>query len=306
MNSFYRFAIPEDLTAYYRVSNIIKIDVERNSEFRSDIIICRGTGGTVSSVKYYTPDGELYKEVNFEGSDISEAYIYRNKILYSKEKYMNGRVYSKSLYKSDNTIAYTYMYEYNKRGNIISICKKINGKEILSVYKYDDFSRITKRKIFLNNEIILEQHYGYDILDRITTYTDDNQRIVVNKLSKNNELLSYVITDKIGNNIRVENIFNGQEYIHTKINVNGHCSTIKDTSYVDNVMLKKPYTTEDDLDLIIANLYGCNDSMRTTREDTMIKNSLNMIDKNIEIRTIPISLRKRLLYNNITNIVKLK
>ena len=71
------------------------------------------------------------------------------------------------------------------------------GEELLALYKYDDLNRIVCRKLYKNSEHINEQHYKYDILDRIIEYQDDNQHIVVNKISLNNELLSYVIIDRM-------------------------------------------------------------------------------------------------------------
>ena len=82
-----------------------------------------------------------------------------------------------------------------------------------------------------------------------------------------------------------------------EIIVNGHSTTVKDTSYVDNIMLKKPYATEDDLDLIIANLFG-GTGTRNSEESSVIKSSFKKAQQDIEPRILPISIRKRLLYNN--------
>lgn len=60
---------------------------------------------------------------------------------------------------------------------------------------------------------------------------------------------------------------------------------------MDSNMLKKPYTKENDLDLIIQKLLKPDDSKikRTS--------SSNFVDENIETKTLPISIRKRILYN---------
>ena len=151
------------------------------------------------------------------------------------------------------------------------------------------------RKLYKNSEHINEQHYKYDILDRIIEYQDDNQHIVVNKISLNNELLSYVIIDRMGNKIVVENLYSSSTYAETKISLNGHSTTIKDTSYVDNIMLKRPYANENDLDLIIANLFHEEKVTPTKREAYSEVNAMDVIDSNIQNRTLPISMRKRLL-----------
>ena len=298
LDSYFRFEVPADLAAYYRVTNVLNRTEDKNNvNFCSDLVIERDDAGCVASIKYYTPDRELSKEVCYKGSEICKINHYRGGILYSEEVYQDGYISLKNVYLRNGNLVHTYEYEHGKKGEVLSICKKSDGREILAVYKYDDFGRIVKRRIFLNSEKVLEQHYGYDILDRITAYTDDNQRIVVSKLGKKNELISYVITDKMGNNIKIDNDFIGQEYRCTRITLNGHCSTVKNTSYVDNVMLKKPYTSEDDLDLIIANLFGSAESLRTARDKSLENHSTEMIEKNIEMRTLPISIRKRLMYN---------
>ncbi len=292
LDSYYRLKVPADLAAHYRVTNVISLGAEWNKNFRSDLVIERDAAGCVSTVKYFTPDRELAKVVCYKGSDISQINYYRNKVLYASEEYKEGHVYLKTIYRQNREIAYRYEYEYDKKGRIISISKKVGSRDILAVYKYDDFGRIIRRKLYLNSEKVLEQQFGYDILDRITAYTDDNMRIVVKKFNKKNELISYVITDKIGNDIRIENDFIGENYRYSQVTINGYSSTIKDVSYMDNVMLKKPYTSEDDLDLIIANLLGC-----SAQPETMLEKSPEKIFNNIELRALPISIRKRILYN---------
>ena len=304
LDSYYRLEVPADLKAYYRVTNSIKdADAKREMSLCPDLLIERDETGCVSSVKYFTPEGDLTKEVCYKGSDICKINYYRAGALYSQEEYRGGLIAVKSVYRYNGNLVHTYEYEHDKKGRIISICKIIDDREFLIVYKYDDFGRIIKRKLYLNNEEILEQHYGYDILDRITAYTDKNQRIVVNKLSRKNELISYVITDRIGNDIRIENDFIGEGYRRTRITINGHCSTVNDISYVDNVMLKKPYTNEDDLDLIIANLFGCANNMQTSRTVDRENKATDLINESIELRVLPISMRKRLLYNKAASIV---
>ena len=99
----------------------------------------------------------------------------------------------------------------------------------------------------------------------------------------------------MGNKIVVENLYSSSTYKETNISLNGHSTTIKDTSYVDNIMLKRPYATENDLDLIIANLFNEEKVSPTKREAHSEINAMDVIDSNIQYRTLPISMRKRLL-----------
>lgn len=298
LDSYYKLKVPADLSAYYHVTNVINETSNSTDKFQSDLIICRNSSGCVSSVKYLTPEKELSKEVFYNNGQISKINYYRNGYLYSTEGYKDGYVALKFVFLKTGYLSHKYEYEHNKKGQIISICKKSQNQEILAVYKYDDFERIFCRKIYLNNEEVLEQHYVYDILDRIIEYKDNNQHIVIKKISNKNELLSYVITDKMNNDIIIENNITERGYLCTNISVNGHCSVVKDSNYVDNVMLKKPYTSEDDLDLIIANLFCSSSSTQTNRTGNTEINSGNLINQNIEARVLPISMRKRLLYNN--------
>ena len=110
-------------------------------------------------------------------------------------------------------------------------------------------------------------------------------------------MISYTITDRINNVISVENHFADCGYICTTLVVNGHSTTVNDTSYVDNVMLKKPFATEDDLDIIISNLFtGMNTA---TQRAGCYSNAMDIINNNIENRALPIALRKRALYNTL-------
>lgn len=298
LNSYYRLSVPEDLAAYYHITNVINnADREDYLDFTSQLSIKRDDRGRIVSVRYYSPDGDIAKESFYTGNIITKINYYRRKCLYKTEEYKDGLLSLKFLFKPGGHFAYSIEYEYNWKNLITAIHKKYSGKTISAEYKYDDIDRIVNRTILQNGKRILEQSYRYDILNRIVEYKDSNQRIVVNKVSKKNELISYIITDKMGNNIEVENHYAGVGYAYTEIKLNGHCSTIKDTNYVDNIMLKKPYTSEDDLDLIIANLFRKDEPMRSERICSAEKQSNNLIDKNIEFRVLPISMRKRLLYS---------
>ena len=207
---------------------------------------------------------------------------------------------SKYFYSSSGCLSCSFEFKYNKKRKVESISKNRINLKVAAVYNYDDFDRIIKREVYKNSEKVMEQNYKYDILDRIVEYRDENQRIVVKKISKKNELISYVITDRMGNEIVIENFFSSTGYEYSTISLNGHSSQVKDISYVDNIMLKKPYTNEDDLDMIIANLLNNYEVKSTKRNSDSEIDSMDMIDSNIRLRTLPISMRKRLLLQQVT------
>ncbi len=297
LDSYYRLSVPAELSDYY-VTNAINGESKSTDKFQSNVIINRDSLGQISSVKYLTPENEISKEIFYNFEQVCKIKYYRNGVLYSTEEYNNDTIVQKSIFLTSGILSHKYNYEYNKKKQIISICKKKQDTEILVVYKYDDFDRVSSRKIYLNYEKILEQNYIYDILDRIIEYKDNNQRIVVKKMNNKNALLSYEITDKMNNNIFINNEIIECGYICTHISVNGHNSIVKDYSYVDNVMLKKPYTSEDDLDLIIANLFSKSPS-KIEKNKNLDKLSNDIINREIEIKVLPISIRKRVLYNQI-------
>ena len=225
----------------------------------------------------------------------SDNILLKNKLQISS--YNTKLIRDKITYHKDSCIANTISYEYNKEEYLCTICKKLLNKEFLIKYEYDIFNRITEKSINFNGKQIAKQKYRYDVLDRVVEYEDNYKKILVNKISKKNELISYTITDRIGNVISVENHFADCGYICTTLIVNGHSTSVNNSNYMDNVMLKKPYASEEDLDIIISNLFT---SMETVTQRTIdTNNAMKLIDANIKNRTLPISLRKRALYNTV-------
>ena len=286
------FTIPEELVKYFNPDN-----AEENLNFSSDIEVVRDSNGKISSLKLYSPDKELIKTLCYENSKIVLVNHFRQNLLYSSDRYNNELLIEKSVYRRNGALAYTINYEYNREKRLNRICKKALNRELLVGYRYDSFGRIIEKNISFNGKQRTKQEYSYDVLDRIVEYKDTKQKILVNKISQNNELISYTITDRINNVISVENHFADCGYIGTTLVVNGHSTTVNDTSYVDNVMLKKPFATEDDLDIIISNLFTGMDT--ATQRTGCDSNAMDIINNNIENRALPISLRKRALYNTL-------
>lgn len=292
------FAVPQVLENYYKTDNednYIDIGASSNTEVKRDSF------GRVVSVSYYTEDRDLIKTEFYSGSRICTINQYRQGRLYSTGEYKDDLLISKSIMKKDGTISCQYEYEYNQNNKINRIHKITKNKDILVGYRFDSFGRIIERNISVNNEMITRQKYQYDILDRVVAYQDASQKIKVDNISEKNELISYTITDRMNNIIKVENHFADCGYICSKVMVNGHSCSVNDKSYVDNLMLKSPYTSEDDLDLIISNLLSNHVNTTSRIEYVVSNNAMGLIDRSIEIRTLPISLRKRALYNTIVN-----
>ncbi len=299
VDSYYKLAIPVALQEYYHVTDVIKSDLPKEKSISTEVLVVRDSQGYVSSVKYFTPEKDLSKEICYQNKEIYKINYYRGGRLYSTEEYRNDLLEVKFVYLKNGQIAYMYQYSYDNKGKIVGISKQTKEREIAVMYKYDEFDRISAREIYLNGKSILHQHYGYDILDRISEYSDDNQRIKVIKLSHKNELLSYVVTDKNGNNIEIENNITKMGYESSRVSINGHYTIVKDPNYVDNLILKKPHTSEDDLDLIIANIFGVRDDVVKTKRETNIENLLKkIINDNVEERVFPISMRKLALYQS--------
>lgn len=59
-------------------------------------------------------------------------------------------------------------------------------------------------------------------------------------------------------------------------------------------MIEKPQASDKDLDLIISNLFKEAQPVRRTEQP--VQKSITMIDLNIESKTLPLALRKRLMF----------
>lgn len=293
-------SIPDDLLCYKKVSQIQENEtspIRINSQIEFEQNNC----GQIECSKFYDSEGDLVKALYYNGTFVVKKCRYKNNKLNAVEEYDEHHILSKIYYDSYGEIESRLEYKYNRNGKTTSITKYKNDSEYSINYGYDDIQRVNTREIIVNGTIAEFQRFRYDILDRIVEYQDKNQKINISQYSEKNELIYYTITDKIGNIISVINYFDSLgKYIKTDICLNDHNMTIKDISYVDNIMLKKPYTTEDDIDLIISNLFGVKEYKSTKRHN----NSdivLDKIELSIKATTLPISIRKRLLYNIVVN-----
>ena len=239
-------SIPEELQEFTKeVTLINNNEDDKSGDFGVKPILDKY--GNMTGTSYYSNSGELIKKIFYKGSSVESIQHYRNNKLYSEEKFITGKISRKTLYNSEGKELSVIKYKYDREDRIVCIQKRIDGQFYSVEYGYDELKRVNSRIIRAGSEVINEQKYRYDILDRIVEYQDSNQCINVHKVNQYNELLNYTITDIIGNRIVVSNRFMCSEYIGTDIELNGHKTSVCDRIYVNNVMLKKPYTNEDDL-----------------------------------------------------------
>ena len=258
--------------------------------------ILRDSHGRICSICYYNLKRKLTKQVFYIGAEIKSIEHYHKSTLVTREEFEDSKLIIKKHY-CDGSLESIIKFEYDALGNTQKIYKDENSEITTVEYKYDSLSRIVSRQIYSSKGFVSKQEYNYDVQNRVIYYSDENQKIIVYNYSQKNELLNYEITDRMNNVISVVNHFSDTGYICTDYSLNKHSLTINDTSYVDNVMLKKPYAKEEDLDIIISNLFAGMDT--TTQRMSGSNNAINLIEQTIETRTLPISLRKRALYNTL-------
>ncbi len=289
-------SVPIELRCYQKIKDMITETNLPEKENEFGIKIVKNILGAIDFVAYYSDTGDLLKRVYYKGTDAVKVRHYRNSYLYLEEDFSGKLMIKKRIYDTGGNILTQYQYKYNRNGEVTGIEKHTNKNKYYVEYGYDELKRVNARKIYINNALINEQKYRYDILDRLVDYQDSSQHVHVNLISQNNELLSYVVKDKLGNEIKIENYFKNSEYVNTDISMNGHNIRVKDISYADNVVLKKPYTTESDLELVVSELYTKPEMCQTKRsckEDSVV----SQINEEAKKPILPISVRKRLLFN---------
>lgn len=258
--------------------------------------------GSISSIEYYK-NNILDKKIIYRNSFVEQVLNYNDGKIYSKQFVNDGLINSEYFYKKTGELDYILEYEYllNKISAINQTFGLIKRR---AVFKYDFMDRISERIYYCNNKLLIDQHYFYDGMGRVSGYKDKNCELFVEKFTKDNKLHTYKITDKMDNEIIIINNFYGNDYIETKVSVNGVSTIVNDINYVDNIMTRKPTQSMDELDLIIAKLFSEKEqgnSLSTKRsgnepEARLESNLVNIIEYKSKIRPLPIALRKRVLY----------
>ena len=290
--------IPEELQQFKK--NMVCPKNENNVVQMSNfgVKVVKDALGNPMHSEYYSESGELLKKIFYKGSSISTIEHYRNSMLYSQEEYKEGLLSRELTFNYYGEIITTIRYNYNKNNQITAVRKAVKEARYDVEYGYDELNRVNSRILKYNNEVIEEQKYRYDILDRVIEYSDRNQFITVHKVNQYNDLICYTIADNAGNTIAVVNKFLCNEYIGTELDLNGHKTTVKDKCYVDNIMLKKPVTTKDDLDFamsaVMKKMQENNTELATKRisEKDIIEKIIGDNLNQIELKVLPISMRK--------------
>ena len=262
----------------------------------------KDTSGNIVEVDYYHLDNIL-KKVKYADGSVSEVIYFREGNLEKKQLYEEGRLNKEYVYKTNGEVLYLLEYEYNLN-KLFSITQTFGLNSRKVEFGYDFMGRITERKIYSDDNPVLNQKYFFDALDRVSGYEDDYFSFMVGKFTQNNQLQTYRITDKMKNEVIVTNNFEDKNYIDTEISVNGSKKNVKDTSYLENIIMKKPTKNMEELDLIISKLYDNKEqeySMATRRpsatsEERLESNLVNIIEYKTKSKPLPISLRKRALY----------
>jgi len=289
IESYLCISIPVELQQYQKLNKITTNEDNEQPTADFGVKIVKDSCGDMQYAAYYSDTGELLKKIFYKGSAVSNIRHYRNNVLYSQEVFDNGRLKRKITYNKAGKPIATTSFEYNSNNQIVAIRKTVDNKKYEVEYGYDELSRVDSRIIKLDSKIHLQQKYRYDILDRVVEYHDRNQHIKVHKINQNNELLSYTITDIAGNDIVIINKYLCSDYIGTEIDLNGHKTTVKDKCYVDNVMLKKPFTSEDDLDLVFSNIFrGLSEEVTPTKRSDVTDISGCVISKGINSQEKPV------------------
>ncbi len=262
--NYLRISIPVELKQYQKLDNTID-DNTITADFGVKIV--KDSNGDMQYAAYYSDSGDIIKKIFYKGSSVANIKHYRDNTLTYQECFNNGRLKRKITYDKSGKAKADIVYEYNSKNLIVAIRKNSDNNRYEVEYGYDELSRVDSRIIKYNSKICLQQMYRYDILDRVVEYRDRNQHIKVQKINPKNELLAYTITDRAGNDIIIINKYLCSDYIGTEIDLNGHKTTVKDKAYVDNVMLKHPFTSEDDLDLVFSNIINTPSELSGTKRD---------------------------------------
>lgn len=290
--NYFSIPIPTELKQYQKIVDAITpMENEEKPETDFGVKLIKNTSGYVSEAHYYSDTGDLLKKIFYQGSTVCRIEHFRYKKMRSQETYRDGRLQRKSIYNRDGQLVSSINYEYNRKDLITVIRKVAQEKRYEVLYDYDELGRPNGRILRMNSKTLDTQKFRYDIIDRIVEYEDSNQNIKVHKVNTKNELVKYTITDKIGNSIDIYNKFLCSDYIATEIDLNGHKTIIKDSSYLGNALLKKPYASEDDLDLAMSNIFNKDKYNYVARKhNTDITNMV--INKNMNNNVLPISIRK--------------
>jgi len=310
IKNYIGISIPLELQQFQKVVKTIDYETEQNekTQFKQKVEFIKNPEGQIIEVIYYSDTGGILKKVCYSGSSVCLIEYYKQERVRAQEYYDNGRIIRKCFYNKSAQIDCKIDYEYNRQGLIISIRKQNNSGLYEVNYGYDELKRINTRIIKYNKRVISSQKYRYDIIDRITEYEDENQKIIVHKMNPENALIRYSIFDRARNMLQIFNKFINNKYIDTEVDLNGHKTTVIEPDYTDSIFLKKPSASEFDIEFAISCTFnaglpaavkrgGNNDILDVVIDSAKIKPKIPILflsRKNI----LPISVRKINLIKN--------
>ena len=196
-------------------------------------------------------------------------------------------------------LKYQIQYSYDDNDLLIGIAKKIDNEVFYLRYDYDDLLRVKQKNVFYNSNLVISMSFERDFYGQIIGFYDGNIKIAEVVKDSRNLLKSFVIIDKMGKKIVVRNNFSNTKYLYTELMSENDCTKVINMSYVDNMNLKDLKPSEEDLNFILMSLLKKTviKTRRSNLVDFAVKNPDDIIDNNVKTKLVPISMRKRLLYN---------
>ena len=246
-----------DLGLYNEIKSLteaINEPKQASADTNYTVKLSRNTKGAIEKINYYNLNGTLEKSALYNGSDLAKVKVYEKSYSYVEEEWQENKLTSENYFDVNDNLLYKVKYEYSQN-KVVKVTKE-SGDDIFSVsYTYDEFGRVNGRTIVENGTTIAVQKYKYDVIDRITSYEDNTKKLFVWKMSANGELLSYSVVDRNDNERVINNKFDENGYNSTEISLNNIKRNVSDLKYADNIVLKRPYASEDDL-ILVRSLYA--------------------------------------------------
>ena len=271
-----------------------RLEISTQDEHGAFVDVNRNDLGEIISVNYYLEEGDLEKQVFYENGEISKIRYYKDNKVIKLEDYVGGVNISSKKYDKKGNCIYQIKYTYDKYNRIVKISKIIKDREISVKYEYDEIGRIVLRKFYVDLSERFFQEYRYDILNNLVEYIDNNQHIIVENFM-DEKLLSYRIINSLSKETFITNNFKNGKYQNTRIVSEEKDYTEVNVNYVDNIMMKKPFAKEEDLDLVISELISHDKGFLCS--SSRVNKTQDILDEYIKLRALPISIRKCVLYN---------
>ncbi len=271
-----------------------RLEISTQDEHGAFVDVNRNDLGEIISVNYYLEEGDLEKQVFYENGEISKIRYYKDNKVIKLEDYVGGVNISSKKYDKKGNCIYQIKYTYDKYNRIVKISKIIKDREISVKYEYDEIGRIVLRKFYVDLSERFFQEYRYDILNNLVEYIDNNQHIIVENFM-DEKLLSYRIINSLSKETSITNNFKNGKYQNTRIVSEEKDYTEVNVNYVDNIMMKKPFAKEEDLDLVISELISHDKGFLCS--SSRVNKTQDILDEYIKLRALPISIRKCVLYN---------